>query len=386
MPYSRPTLTALRTQVLQQINAAQITDQNGTVLIALLQRAVLRVLANATAGMSYEHYGYLDWIALQAVPWTATDEFLDGWANLKGVYREIATATQWSVTFTGTVSIPVGTSIIRSSDGYAFTVTAAGTVSGSSVTVPIIATIAGSAGNGDAGTQFQMGNPISGVSATSTASTQTTAGTDVETDDSLRTRMLAAYASPPQGGAASDYIQWALSVPGVTRAWIAPLSQGAGSVTVYTMFDTVEAAYGGFPQGVNGLATAETRATAATGDQLTVANAIFPLRPVTALVYSDAPTAAPQAFAIADLGSNNTAAMQASISAALTGMFLQYGNVGGTINPTSSAAWPAIPPSAWYAALEAIPGLTQFEVTSPTAPITVTAGQLPTLGTVTFAT
>ena len=386
MPYPRPTLTTLRTQVLQAINSAQIVDQNGTVLVALLQKAVLRVLANATAGLSYEHYGYLDWIAQQAVPWTATDEFLEGWANLKGVYRQQATPAQGTATFSGSngTDFPPGTSLTRA-DGAIFTTVADETVSGGTVTVSIVASVAGSAGNFDAGTQFDISNPIGGIIGQSTGSAQTVAGTDTQTDDSLRTQMLAIYAAPPQGGDRNDYIEWCLDVPGVSRAWVAPNAMGAGTVSVYVMFDVAEAAHQGFPQGSNGVATNDPRDTAATGDQLTVANSLLSKQPVTALVYVVAPLPAAQTFAITGLGSANTTANQALITTALQEMFLQLGNVGGTINPESGASWPAIPQSAWYAALEAIPGLTNFDVPTPSGPITVAGGYLPVLGTITFA-
>lgn len=386
MPYPRPTLTTLRTRVLQAINAAQITDQQGNVLVSLLQKAVLRVLATATAGMSYEHYGYLDWIALQAVPWTATNEFLDGWANLKGVFREDATATQGTVTFSdsGAEDVPEGWNVVRG-DGAIFVATATATPSGGSVTVVVQAAVAGSDGNFDANTAFTLQDPISGILAASTASAQTVPGTDTELDESLRTRMLAAYAAPPQGGDRQDYIEWALAVPGVTRAWVAPNAGGAGSVTVYVMLDEAEAAFNGFPQGSNGVAANETRAAAATGDQLTVANAIFDEQPVTALVYVNAPAAQPVNFSVGDLGAYNTTEMQAAIAQALAGMFLQYANVGGSVVPETGAAWPAIPPSAWYAALQAIPGLPQFEVTMPAAPISPNAGSLFTVGTITYS-
>jgi uncharacterized phage protein gp47/JayE len=386
LPYPRPTLTTLRTQVLQAINAAQITDKSGNVLIALLQKSVLRVLANATAGMSYEHYGFIDWISLQAIPWTATDEFLEGWANLRGVYREQATATQGTATFPGTngEDVPAGTAVSRS-DGVTFTSTADATVSGNSVTISITATTPGSAGNFDPNTQFTLTTPISGIIGTSTASVQTVGGTDTELDDSLRTRMLAVYAAPPQGGDRADYIEWTRAVPGVTRSWISPSGNGPGTVTLYVMLDQVEAAFSGFPQGTNGVAATENRDTPATGDQLTVANAIYPEQPVTALVYVCAPNNQPTNFVVTDLGANNTAAMQAAIQAALVGMFLQFGNVGGSVDPTTGDAWPAIPPNAWYSALEAIPGLSQFEVSSPAVPIVAATGSLPTLGTISFS-
>ncbi len=385
MPYSRPTLSFLRTQVLQDINSAQITDSSGNVLSGLLQQAILLVVGNATAGMSYEHYGYLDWISLQAVPWTATDEFLEGWANLKGVFREPATATVGTATFIGQsgLVVPSGNGIVRS-DGYGYTATTDATVVGNSVTVTFRANTPGAAGNFAPGTGFLIDGPIAGIQAASTGSAQVTPGADQELDAALRTRMLLAYAAPPQGGDRTDYIEWATSVPGVTRAWVNPNGMGAGTVVVYVMLDIAEAAHGGFPQGTNGVAAAETRDVPATGDQLTVANAILPKQPVTALVYVCAPEPEPVAFTIVGLGANNTAVMQTQIIAALNAMFLQLGQTGGTINPSTGLPWTGIQPSDWYASLEAIPGLSDFSVSVPSATITPSPGSLLVLGTVTF--
>lgn len=388
MPYGRPTLTNLRLQILQDINAAQIIDANGAVLVGLLQQAILRVVANAQAGLSYEHYGYLDWIAKQAVPWTATGEFLEGWANLKGVTRLAATATTGTASFAGSpddTDVPSGTLIVRA-DGVTYATTADQVVAAGMVTLSMQAVSAGAAGNFNSGAVFRLGSPIIGILPTSTGSAQVTAGSDQQTDAALRTRMLLAYSAPPQGGDRQDYIEWALAVPGVTRAWITPNGMGAGTVVVYVMLDAAEAAFSGFPQGTNGVAAAETRDAPATGDQLTVANAILPLQPVTALVYLNAPTPQPTAFTVADLGANNTAAMQTQINAALDDMFLRLGQAGGTVNPATGAAWAGIEPSDWYGALEAIPGLSEFKVTVPSALILPSTGNLLTRGAVTFVT
>jgi uncharacterized phage protein gp47/JayE len=225
---------------------------------------------------------------------------------------------------------------------------------------------------------------VSGIPVNGTG-TSVTAGADQEIDDDLRTRMLLAYAAPPQGGDRADYVQWALAVSGVTRAWVAPNGSGAGTVVVYTMFDESESANGGFPQGTNGVSQYDAgpggapRDTVATGDQLTVANALVTQQPVSALVYSVAPINAPQNFAIGGLGSNNTPTMQAAITAALQDMFLRLGNVGGTTDPSTGEAWPPIDPSDWYAAISSVTGIGRFTVTSPTAPISPGTGQLPTL-------
>ena len=42
-------------------------------------------------------------------------------------------------------------------------------------------------------------------------------GTDSESDADLRSRVLERIQRPPMGGDADDYVQWTLSVPGVTR-------------------------------------------------------------------------------------------------------------------------------------------------------------------------
>jgi len=73
-------------------------------------------------------------------------------------------------------------------------------------------------------------------------------GTDMETDDQLRERILFRIQQPPMGGDANDYVAWALSVPGVTRAWAAS-EMGIGTITVRFMMDDLRADQGGFPNG-----------------------------------------------------------------------------------------------------------------------------------------
>jgi uncharacterized phage protein gp47/JayE len=57
-------------------------------------------------------------------------------------------------------------------------------------------------------------------------------GSDEESTDELRARLLARLQNPPHGGNATDYEAWAKEVSGVTRAWSYPLELGAGTVTV----------------------------------------------------------------------------------------------------------------------------------------------------------
>ena len=117
MPFSRPTLSELRNQVLADINAT-LDGAN-----ALLRKAVLRVLGVAQAGLAHLHFGYIDWISKQAVPWTATDEYLAGWGAMKNVFRKDAIAALVTAQFTGTAGVVISAGIeVKRADGTAYTV------------------------------------------------------------------------------------------------------------------------------------------------------------------------------------------------------------------------------------------------------------------------
>lgn len=385
MPFSRPTLTDLRGQVAVDISTGLPGSD------ALLRFSSLQVLGTALAGLMQLQYGYTDWVSKQSNPFTATEEFLEAWAALKNVFRNPATqaglVVPGQVTFSGSNGTVVssGAPIIRG-DGVPFTATSTATVAGGSVTVDAVANIdpsgqTGAFGNCGVGTVMKLGTALAGINSTGAVSTAFTGGADVEQDTSLRARMLQAYQNVPQGGAQADYVTWALQVNGVTRAWCNPSGFGAGTVVVYPMFDVTEAAHNGFPQGVSGVATLEWRGIPeATGDQLIVADWIYPLRPVTALVYVVAPTQMVVNLTIAGISTLPTAT-RSLIASAIAGLFVTYGSPLGV---PGSGANGVVDLSYIESAIAAITGTQGFVITSPTANIVGTTGQLPVLGTITY--
>lgn len=380
MPYSRPTLTDLQGQAASDISAGLGGAD------ALLRFSNLRILGSMLAGMSHLHYGYLDWISKQSVPYTATDEFLEAWAGLKGVTRKPSTISSGQVTFTNCTpgTAVYGDTPLVGADGAEFIVTAGVTVGGDGTAVVSAKSAApGAVMNRDVGSVLTLGVSLKGIQSSATVTTAFTGAADTESDDSLRTRMLAAYRKPPQGGDLADYVEWATSVPGVTRAWVTPNGFGPGTVVVYVMLDESEAAHNGFPQGSDGCAAAETRAAVATGDQLIVANAIFPLRPVTALVIVAAPDPHNVDLTISGL-SGVSVDVQNQIAAAVADVLYQTGAVGGSINPDTNAAYGAVNLSDLEAAIAAVPGTDGFIIVSPVANITPPTGQLPVPGSITY--
>lgn len=367
MPYSRPTLSDLQTQVASDI-ASSVPGSD-----PLLRSSNLRITGRAQAGLAHLHYGYIDWIAKQAVPYTATDEYLAGWGALKNTYLKKAMPATGSATFPGSSgTILAGTQVVRG-DGFIYTTNADATVSGSSVTVAVTAATSGASGNCDAGTLLTLGTAVTGIQSGGTAVADFTGGADVETQDAFYGRVMEAFQASPQGGAQADYVTWALQVAGVTRAWVAPNGFGAGTVVIYVMLDNADAAHSGFPQGSNGVAAVEPRATAATGDQLTVANYIYTLQPVTALVYVCAPTANVVNFTLTGTTSWS-AATKTAVTSAIAGVLQSNGIPGGTINMSDIES-----------AIAAVSGTAGFVITSPPGNITSATGALPVVGTLMFS-
>ncbi|RON52934.1 phage baseplate protein [Pseudomonas frederiksbergensis] len=374
MPFPRPTLSELRTRV-----AADITSGIPTA-DGLLRFSNLQILGKSLAGLDHLNYGYLDWISKQAVPYTSSGEFLEAWAALKKVYKKTASAASGSVTFPGTPGkvIDALTEISRS-DSVTFTTQTAATVGvGGMVTVQVVADIAGEAGNTPVGSLMTLGTAIDGISSSGAVTTVITGGADQETEDSLFQRMLEAYQNTPNGGSITDYPIWAKTVAGVTRAWCSPNSFGTGTVVVYVMLDAANIDHQGFPQGTNGISPSDNRVTSgnlAAGDQLIVANAIFPLQPVTAMVYVCAPIDSPKNFTITGLtGASLT--VRAAVAAAITELFLEQGA------PLSDGSFVAL--SDIESAIAAIASTKGFVITSPVANIPNVLGYLPTLGTITY--
>lgn len=368
MPYARPTLSELRANVA----ADQASELEGS--DPLLRFSNLRILGAGQAGLTHLQYGYLDWIARQSVPYTAEDENLEAWGALKGVYRKDATAADGFATFNGSAGdIPAGWGLVRS-DGVKYAVSASASIGvGGAVQVEATANDTGAAGNCVVGTVMSLASPIPGIQSNGSVSSPFTGGADVEEDDAYRARVLEAYQESPAGGDEADYVRWAKGVAGITRAWVARNGFGAGTVVVYVMLDLANAGSGGFPIGTDGVATAETRsAVKATGDQLRVANALYDVQPVTALVYAVSAIRDNINFTISGLTGASAATKQA-IAAAISDVFFRNGAPGGTVNLSDIES-----------AIGAVPGTAGFVIMFPSGNITSATGHLPVLGTVTY--
>lgn len=350
MSFTRPTLSEIIARVQSDIDAGLDGADSR------LRRSPLDVLAKVEAGVAYGLYGYLDWIARQALPDLADEEQLLRWVTIFGLARKPATAAAGAVTVTGANGsvIPAGALLMRG-DGAEFEIQAQATIAGGTATVQVEASEPGAGGVSVAGVKLTFVSPIAGVNAVATvAGGGVGGGADEEAIDALRERLLARIRETPNGGAATDFERWTLEVPGVTRAWIYPSWMGAGTVGVTFVMDEREDI---IPQ-------------PADVDQ--VAAYLDPLRPVTAQVVVFSPLDTPLNLSIAIAPSS--LAVKAAIEAELRDLLYREAEPGGTLLISHIRE-----------AISTAAGETDHALTVPAGNVTVDAAELLVLGDITWA-
>jgi len=349
MPFLRPTLADLVGRIM-----TDLTTRLG-LSGAALRRSVIGVLARVVAGAVHLLHGHLDYLSKQLFPDTSEVEYLERQASLYGIARLPATFATGAVVATGlpTSVIPEDTRLQRS-DGVEYATQAEAIVDGTgSVLVSVDAVEAGVGGNAEIDVVLTFVSPISGVTATAPVTVAISGGTDTESDDALRERLLTRMRQPPQGGSEADYITWAKEVAGVTRAWVYPSELGPGTVTVRFMRDG----------DLNPIPDA--------GEVAAVQAHMDPLVPVTADLTVLAPIADTLNFTIEI--SPDTSATRAAVQAELTDLLTREAEPGSTILRSQIDV-----------AVGTAAGVNDFSVTVPAADVTHVTGHIATFGSISW--
>lgn len=209
----------------------------------------LAVRLYAVAAQIQALYIQTDWVEKQSFPQTATGNYLDYHAQMRGISRSRAEKATGSLRFSvreaaqSAVEIPVGTVCFNGIGMHYETVEAANIAPGSTyVDVAAAAMQAGSAGNTEANTILAMSvAPVSVISCSNPDAF--TGGKDAEEDESLRARILDSYQRLPNGANAAFYEMQAMRHAGVVAAKAVGRARGVGTVDVYV------AAVNGLPDG-----------------------------------------------------------------------------------------------------------------------------------------
>lgn len=355
MSFSRPTLAELIS------STASDLQTRVTGLEVRLRRTFEAALAYCLAALAHGLYGHLFYLSQQLLPTAPSGEqTVRAWGEMLELPPKDPSFASGNLNFTGTPSTPIpqGT-VFQRTDGVEFATTAALTIGGGgSVTGEVKAVASGDAGNTDAGVILTIVTPIAGVTQTASVDGDgLTGGADAEELEDYRARVLARLGTPPTGGGPGDYVQWALQVPGVTRAWEYPGEQGAGTVVVRFATDNDVSPI------PNPAKVAEVQAY------------LDSVAPIAADVIVVAPVEYTLDMTI-DL-TPDTTAVRAAVTTELEGYLRRSaepaGSGGGTLLKSQLDE-----------AVSLAAGETDHTISVPAGNVSLTTGQLPVLGTITW--
>ena len=196
----------------------------------------LRVLA----GEIFRERAYAEFIMRQMFPSTAEGAYLDAHAAQRGLSRKNGTHAVGSAIFSAAseehdaILIPAGTEIGTTQELLQFVTDSDAVLSAGSqtVSIPVTAAQIGREYNVGSGSFGIIITPVIGIGGVSN-NARFTGGTDDETDEELRARVIDSYQNITNGANAAYYRSVAMSVDGVYSASAVGCGRGAGTVDVY---------------------------------------------------------------------------------------------------------------------------------------------------------
>lgn len=300
-----------------------------------------------------------DWVLDQSFPQTAQGTYLDYHAETRGITRAAAEKAAGTLRFAAadkvTAACPIekGT-VCMTAEGVRFETTedAAIAVGNQWVDVPAQAVEAGAGGNVIAGTVTLLSAmPVGVVQCTNP--TAFSGGCDAESDETLRGRVLASYQRLPNGANAAYYEQEAMRYPGVAAAKAVGRARGIGTVNV------VIATHAGVPDAAL-LAAVETDLQ----KKREIAVDVEVKAPTEKTVNMSAELTAEQGWTMQEITDAATAALQAYFTGERLGEAVYTAKLANI--------------------LYGVEGVKNCHLLTPDEDVSVSATELPVLGTVTI--
>lgn len=299
--------------------------------VPLLPKAFTRVLAKVLAATFITLYKYTGFMGLQLFVRTASGSptVINGrtvtplveWGRLIGLGDPLkATPAELTIDVTvenQTGSLPSGSQLLGETNGVTYLTIGAVLLDAPTVSVTVRAAAdpngsggVGQIGNLGTGAVLNFANPLPNVARATVVTAQTATGADAETIDSYRRRVIDRFQRRPQGGAYADYAIWGEGVAGIANIY--PYTGQPGEVDIYAESSTET-------DGIPTQAQLDAVADSIEFDQSGLASR----RPANALVNVLPITRTGFDVTVTGLTGNDLATLQADITAAVEGYFLQ---------------------------------------------------------------
>jgi uncharacterized phage protein gp47/JayE len=217
MAYTKPTLTDIKNRIITAVRVAFPTMNPNN------RRSFINIISTTLATEVENIYLYiLNYLVKQGNPATATDDFLEEWAENWKIERKQATKASGFVLASGNIGaiIPKNTKLERYDKAVYQTLE---DIILASETEPIKLEAIDTDGdtNCNAGEILSFVSPPAGIRQDVTVdSNGLTGSADIESIQSLRNRLQQRLTYPPGAGNKYDYERWALEIAGVNKAWV----------------------------------------------------------------------------------------------------------------------------------------------------------------------
>ena len=202
----------------------------------LLEKAVVKSLGYAMAGVAGSIWKLLTWVYKQCFPQTCDLTVLKLWGNLIGVDYKKGESTNLIIKLSGVTasSLPTGVVYKDLDSGLIFKTLSQATAIDGVIEATCVCSTSGSVGNIPVGTILNIANPYDGIPQTATVSSISIQGTEDEDVEAYRKRVLYRFKNKAQGGSAVDYFLWATEVQGIADALPYIISDGIISLYLVT--------------------------------------------------------------------------------------------------------------------------------------------------------
>jgi uncharacterized phage protein gp47/JayE len=202
-------------------DAISIYESNLGQTIPLFKRAFFRVVAQIQATYAAGLYRYGRDRAIQNLAITANRDGLIIIGREFGISPEDAVAAEIEVDFNATNGTTYSTSIPFISDdtGLRYFLDSDATVVGTSITLTLTCEDTGPEGNLSVGQIVSLGTPVPGSDPSGVTVQTTITGTEAETTEDFRVRVLDKIRGKNGGANLADYRDWAQEVAGCKRAY-----------------------------------------------------------------------------------------------------------------------------------------------------------------------
>ena len=197
-----------------------------------LRYTLSKILSHVISGTAHMLYGFIENLANSTLPDSKTRWVLEKWCSLFNVPRKLAQYSKIRIKVRASEPITLDESTVwRHESDLKYRLQNLTEINTPEDEIyigecEVVCTTIGAQGNRKPGETLKVTGTIANLNSEAEVKNIIESGADLESDESLRNRLVTRLRRPPQGGCPYDYIAWLKALPEVEQAWVLPRPNG----------------------------------------------------------------------------------------------------------------------------------------------------------------